>query len=198
LNLLEVFGTDEPVPGLTKENVGQPILCVKFFPESVVERAPETKLLWPPAFASLIGASLKLPSWTSSTCLFEYIPSVKSLFAQFLENVSQKRVLMKELRAILGTPTEYDPVQCRKISFVFDTAGIPVIAHISIPMPYPKEKPVIILASIMHHISGRPINKTYNDYPYSPRWNGKELAKRIKQFLIATIPQFKDRCVQEE
>jgi len=63
-----------------------------------------------------------------------------------------------------------------------------LIIHITIvqlPFTFPKGCPQLTLQSFQHTGStGRPLQKVFSEYPYSPRWDAAELVKRIKYVTL--------------
>ena len=51
---------------------------------------------------------------------------------------------------------------------------------VEIPSFFPKTQPVLTFQSIYHENKGKPYYEMFQDYPYSPRWSGLEMAERTK------------------
>lgn len=52
---------------------------------------------------------------------------------------------------------------------------------VDLPAHFPKEQPYIVFQSVYHEYKGQPYKETHqDDYPYSPRWSGLEMADRIR------------------
>lgn len=53
--------------------------------------------------------------------------------------------------------------------------------HVGLGRRFPDEQPIVTLQSIYHEdVRGDAVKRQYNTYPYSPRWDGMEMAKRLR------------------
>ena len=58
---------------------------------------------------------------------------------------------------------------------------------VEIPSFFPKTQPVLTFQSIYHENKGKPYYEMFQDYPYSPRWSGLEMAERTKYVLLTRL-----------
>jgi len=152
----------------------------------------ESKSIW-----ENLLLSVKLPIWTSDMYTVTYLHAVQELVSSYYGDLSQRKKLIEAFQLLFGTPLEYDGYNFQKIAFVFDTANFTFIVHISIPMDFPSKQPSVTLSSTSQIKNNKPIQLIYNSYPYSPRWNTDELVKRIRDFILEALTEFKKYCNDE-
>jgi BRCA1-A complex subunit BRE len=188
-NIATLLGAKEP----SKDGVVT--LFVSFDAAEHPFKTPEITLDISNVWAELLTGMAKLPAWSSNTCLLDYIPSIKDVLKEHFENIKTRKQVIKEFTAGFGGVLEYDSVAYRKLSLMVDFNMYPVIVIVQLPSSYPRECPQLIMQSFQHTGStGRPLQKVFNDYPYSPRWDAAELVKRLKAFIIENLPAFKKAC----
>ena len=52
---------------------------------------------------------------------------------------------------------------------------------VDLPLYFPRDQPTLTFQSVYHFTSsGQLYSQVQTSYPYSPRWNGNEMAKRAK------------------
>lgn len=119
----------------------------------------------------------------------DYVPDV----LQFLRNTVDQIVTGFERRkqffdAMLQlherSVLEYDTDTFIKISFLFERQNFHFIVHIKVPQFFPQDKPLLLFQSVYHCSNGKVITSNCREYPYSPRWSGKELAERTTNFIL--------------
>jgi hypothetical protein len=170
-------------------------LSITFYPD--INRIPTARLLV--GSGSLWeGLQMKIPSWTTDTCTMTYIPDVKALLKPHFDSWFLRKKLVKALVDVFGRPLEFDAYSFQKVAFVFDDQTLPMLLFFSVPSTFPTKQPVVTLQSTLGLSKlDRPLQKVYDAYPYSPRWTMDELSRRIKDWLIDAIPEFK-KWVNEE
>uniref|UniRef100_A0A7N0SVG9 BRISC and BRCA1-A complex member 2 n=1 Tax=Kalanchoe fedtschenkoi TaxID=63787 RepID=A0A7N0SVG9_KALFE len=147
--------------------------------------------------ALLFVEDIKLPPWPSGMFMAEYLPDLEdSLGKQVGESISPidvRRRFIEALAVVFGRPLEADSVFCRKSAFLATSGVFTFLVHISLPMQFPRQQPIIMLQSTQHFNSqGSPIKSTpLPDYPWSPRWEASQMAERIFEYLEEECLNFK-------
>ncbi|CAN7937851.1 unnamed protein product [Ixodes hexagonus] len=129
--------------------------------------------------------SLKIPAFSKDGCLMDYVPLVKQLLENKVEQVSTSFAKRKEyISAFLSlfgrSLIEFDSEGFASISFLFEHDDFFFILNISIPRSFPHDKPSLTFQSVYHASGGWPYSITCTDYPYSPRWDPNEMADRAR------------------
>ncbi|XP_027095076.1 uncharacterized protein [Coffea arabica] len=168
---------------------------------STTPSAPRLKLVSSPELKSWFSVEeSRLPAWLDGMCMAEYLPTLEEMLEnQIREAVALVEVRRKFITALaphFGRPIEADPVFCRKVSFLASSGTFAFLVHISIPLQFPKQQPVLVLQSSQHFNSHNvPIKSPImNDYPWSPRWETSVMAERIFDFLVEECLNFKRYC----
>ncbi|CAK9178414.1 unnamed protein product [Ilex paraguariensis] len=163
--------------------------------------APRLKLVSSPDLKALFSIEdFRLPPWLDGMCMAEYLPSLEEMLeSQIRDAVSSIEVRRKFIMALpphFGRPVEADPVFCRKATFLAASGVFIFLVHFSLPLQFPKQRPVLMLQSSQHFSShGAPIKSSLlNEYPWSPRWEASEMAERIFNFLVEECLSFKKYC----
>lgn len=146
------------------------------------------------------AANLRIPGFPSGTCLSEYVPDVTQLLKTKVDQIVQCFEKRKEyISAFLSlygrSVLEYDSETFTKISFLFEWNDFFFIIFIDLPSFFPKTQPVLTFQSIYHENKGKPYYEMFQDYPYSPRWSGLEMAERTKSFILDQIRLFQKGSV---
>ncbi|XP_062934540.1 BRISC and BRCA1-A complex member 2 isoform X1 [Cynocephalus volans] len=64
---------------------------------------------------------------------------------------------------------------------------------IDLPLFFPRDQPTLTFQSVYHFTnSGQLYSQAQKNYPYSPRWDGNEMAKRAKAYFKTFVPQFQE------
>jgi len=104
---------------------------------------------------------------------------------------------VQALLSTFGAILEYDGYLYQKISFLFDQNNFSFIAHFSIPSEFPAKQPVATLQAIKELKNGKPFSISYDSWPYSPRWNSEEMAKRIRAWILENTAAFQKACLED-
>ncbi|KAL6043975.1 hypothetical protein STEG23_008347, partial [Scotinomys teguina] len=60
-----------------------------------------------------------------------------------------------------------------------------------LPLFFPRDQPTLTFQSVYHFTnSGQLYSQAQKNYPYSPRWDGNEMAKRAKITTAAALQKF--------
>ncbi|EFJ16360.1 hypothetical protein SELMODRAFT_445185 [Selaginella moellendorffii] len=142
---------------------------------------------------------VRLPAWTDSMCLAEYIPKLLELLqSQIVDacaSLTLRRNFIEALVPVFGRPLEAETDFGRKVSMIASAGVFTFLIHISLPLQFPKVQPTLLLQSSQHFDSqGRPISRAYEDYPWSPRWDPSEMVSRICDFITEENASFKQYC----
>ena len=126
-----------------------------------------------------------------------------------MDSLVQSYVCRKEYFAALlnvmgQAVTEYDTEGFKRIAFLVEHHGFCFIAtcksvfvlkgddivlvHSTVELSdsYPQEVPPLCLSSVYYKFSGRPLKCSSKDYPYSPRWDADERARRLRWRLFSS------------
>lgn len=58
---------------------------------------------------------------------------------------------------------------------------VPLRPAVDLPLYFPRDQPTLTFQSVYHFTSsGQLYSQVQTSYPYSPRWDGNEMAKRAK------------------
>ncbi|KAJ7402322.1 BRCA1-A complex subunit BRE [Pitangus sulphuratus] len=65
--------------------------------------------------------------------------------------------------------------------------------RVDLPLYFPRDQPTLTFQSVYHFTnSGQLYSQAQKNYPYSPRWDGNEMAKRAKAYFKTFVPQFQE------
>uniref|UniRef100_A0AAR2JG10 BRISC and BRCA1-A complex member 2 n=1 Tax=Pygocentrus nattereri TaxID=42514 RepID=A0AAR2JG10_PYGNA len=88
---------------------------------------------------------------------------------------------------------EYDAVGFTKLTLLLMWKDFCFLVHVDLPLYFPRDQPTLTFQSIYHFTSsGQLYSQVQKSYPYSPRWDGNEMAKRAKAYFKSFIPQFQE------
>ncbi|ESO83491.1 hypothetical protein LOTGIDRAFT_236527 [Lottia gigantea] len=160
------------------------------------------QLFLSPAVESALGGSLhlRIPSFSSGETLFDYVPSVYTLLKNKIKHVvdsfEKREEYVSAFIAHYGRSVlEYDKASFSTMAFLFEWNDFYFIFRIELPSYFPKEQPVFYFQSIYHETKGKPYMEMFQDYPYSPRWSGNEMAERARLFILDKIGAFQKASV---
>ncbi|KAL4238039.1 hypothetical protein ACF0H5_002750 [Mactra antiquata] len=147
------------------------------------------------------SSNLRIPGFPTGSCLSEYVPDVTRLLKNKVDQICQGYEKRKEFVAAFlsmfgRSVLEYDAESFKKVSFLFEWNDFFFVIHIDLPALFPKDQPSLTFQSVYHEYKGQPYIETHQDnYPYSPRWSGLEMAERIKGFILENIGAFQKQSV---
>ncbi|XP_052769437.1 BRISC and BRCA1-A complex member 2-like [Mya arenaria] len=146
------------------------------------------------------GNNLRIPVFPEQSCLSDYVQDVTLLLQNKVDTIvncfEKRRDYINAFLEQFGRSVlEFDSVSFTKVGFLFEWHDFFFMVNIELPAMFPKEKPSLTLQSIYHEQKGRPYSEPYPDYPYSPRWNGAEMADRIRQYILEHIGTFQKKSV---
>ncbi|XP_071963258.1 BRISC and BRCA1-A complex member 2-like [Antedon mediterranea] len=189
---------------IIKENPGEDtaILLVSYQNKEATKIFPQLYLS--PRIEDALGgsSSLRIPSFPAGSCLLDYIPHVCELLQNMVDQISKGYQRRKEyIAAFLShfgkAVLEYDMITFHRISFLFEHFDFFCTVHIHLPTYFPKDQPIFNFQSIYHFDAyNKPYTSIVNNYPYSPRWTGNEMAQRAEMFLTGHIQEFKTASVR--
>lgn len=190
-------------PVLCKENPDEDsaVLLVTFQSPEGTKITPQ--LFLSPRVEEAVGgsSSLRIPAFPSGGCLMDYVPNVCQLLKNKVEQVVNGFEKRKEYFAAFlshygSSLLEYDTVTLTRLSFLLEWKDFYFILHIEIPRYFPLENPIFIFQSIYHAMNGRPYTVKCQDYPYSPRWSGDEMAQRARVYICDYIGIFQRNSIR--
>lgn len=192
-------------PFLTKDNPGDDsaVLLVTFQTPDGSRITPQLYLS--PRVEQALGgnAALRIPSFSSAGCLMDYVPLVRQLLSNKIEQIvvgfeKRKEYVAAFLSHYGRSIVEYEAESFSKLSLMFEWNDFYFLLHINIPLYFPQDKPSFMFQSIYHANLGRPYSVICNDYPYSPRWSGNEMAERAQSFLLDYVPKFQRSSIENK
>ncbi|XP_077197689.1 BRISC and BRCA1-A complex member 2 isoform X3 [Paroedura picta] len=88
---------------------------------------------------------------------------------------------------------EYDAEGFTKLTLLLMWKDFCFLVHIDLPLYFPRDQPTLTFQSVYHFTSsGELYAQAQKNYPYSPRWDGNEMAKRAKTYFRTFVPQFQE------
>lgn len=148
--------------------------------------------LKPDSTASLnqkLLAALRLPPWNLSTSIRSYHQQVQASLDDWvtgtLKAVAARREYIAGFLAVFGCSLiEYDATNFMFIAFLLRYEQQYVYVVIRLAASHPTERPQIWLYATQYDTyDQRPVQHVYDNYPYSPRWSGIEMAQRARYVL---------------
>ncbi|KAL8088527.1 uncharacterized protein LOC141697381 [Apium graveolens] len=162
---------------------------------------PRLKLVSTPDLRALLAVEdVRLPPWSDGTCLAEYLLTLEELLASQIRDavssIEVRRQFIVALAPLFGRPLEADPVFCRKASFLAVSGIFTFVIHFTLALQFPKQPPLLVLQSSQHFDPrGAAIKSpSLTEYPWSPRWDGSEMAERIFDFVADECLNFRKVC----
>ncbi|KAJ7991027.1 hypothetical protein DPEC_G00292980 [Dallia pectoralis] len=149
---------------------------------------------------SALGGSsaLHIPAFPSGGCLIDYVPQVCQLLTNKVQYVIQgyhkRREYIAAFLSHFGMGVvEYDAEGFTKLTLLLMWKDFCFLVHVDLPLYFPRDQPTLTFQSVYHFTnSGQLYSQVQKSYPYSPRWDGNEMAKRAKAYFKSFIPQFQE------
>lgn len=139
-----------------------------------------------------------LPGWPEGQSVMEYVIALQDRLATFKAQQQRSKLLraayFEALVQLFGSPLEYS-ADNTKVSFHFvHNNNFVAIVTFQASLDFPERMPDLHVMSLTGSRHGKCVRKTYDQYPYSPRWAAAELASRHQVFLLETMPSFRELC----
>ncbi|XP_054101088.1 BRISC and BRCA1-A complex member 2 isoform X2 [Callithrix jacchus] len=162
------------------------LLSVSFEDTEATQVYP--KLYLSPRIEHALGGSsaLHIPAFPGGGCLIDYVPQVCHLLTNKVQYVIQgyhkRREYIAAFLSHFGTGVvEYDAEGFTKLTLLLMWKDFCFLVHIDLPLFFPRDQPTLTFQSVYHFTnSGQLYSQAQKNYPYSPRWDGNEMAKRAK------------------
>ncbi|ELK14085.1 BRCA1-A complex subunit BRE [Pteropus alecto] len=183
-------------PGARRERVGgdTPPSEIYFLSGDVPRKRPTVHPAWASCcfsssfvWRALGGSSaLHIPAFPGGGCLIDYVPQVCHLLTNKVQYVIQgyhkRREYIAAFLSHFGTGVvEYDAEGFTKLTLLLMWKDFCFLVHIDLPLFFPRDQPTLTFQSVYHFTnSGQLYSQAQKNYPYSPRWDGNEMAKRAK------------------
>uniref|UniRef100_UPI00358F85DE BRISC and BRCA1-A complex member 2-like n=1 Tax=Myxine glutinosa TaxID=7769 RepID=UPI00358F85DE len=141
-------------------------------------------------------SSAHAPPFPGGGCLLDYVPQVCEFLSSKIQYVVQSYHKRREyIAAFLShfgrAIVEYDAEGFTKLSLLLENDCLYCLIHIDLPICFPRDQPVITFQSCCHFTAARfLLQQLHKSYPYSPRWDGNEMAVRARSFFKEAIPSF--------
>ncbi|RXN16357.1 BRCA1-A complex subunit BRE [Labeo rohita] len=176
------------------------LLSVSFEDAEAAQVFP--KLYLSPSIEHALGGSsaLHIPAFPSGGCLIDYVPQVCQLLTNKVQYVIQgyhkRREYIAAFLSHFGMGVvEYDAVGFTKLTLLLMWKDFCFLVHVDLPLYFPRDQPTLTFQSIYHFTSsGQLYSQVQKSYPYSPRWDGNEMAKRAK-YLRTAFPSSKSHAL---
>ncbi|KAJ7411214.1 BRCA1-A complex subunit BRE [Willisornis vidua] len=160
------------------------LLSVSFEDAEATQVFP--KLYLSPRIEHALGGSsaLHIPAFPGGGCLIDYVPQVCQLLTNKVQYVIQgyhkRREYIAAFLSHFGTGVvEYDAEGFTKLTLLLMWKDFCFLVHIDLPLYFPRDQPTLTFQSVYHFTnSGQLYSQAQKNYPYSPRWDGNEMAKR--------------------
>ncbi|XP_056282295.1 BRISC and BRCA1-A complex member 2 isoform X2 [Pseudoliparis swirei] len=174
------------------------LLSVSFEDAEATQVFP--KLYLSPGIEHALGGSsaLHIPAFPSGGCLIDYVPQVCQLLNNKVQYVIQgyhkRREYIAAFLSHFGMGVvEYDAEGFTKLTLLLMWKDFCFLVHVDLPLYFPRDQPTLTFQSVYHFTSsGQLYSQVQKSYPYSPRWDGNEMAKRAKAYFKSFIPQFQE------
>lgn len=174
------------------------LLSVSFEDAEATQVFP--KLYLSPSIEHALGGSsaLHIPAFPGGGCLIDYVPQVCQLLTNKVQYVIQgyhkRREYIAAFLSHFGTGVvEYDAEGFTKLTLLLMWKDFCFLVHVDLPLYFPRDQPTLTFQSVYHFTSsGQIYSQIQKSYPYSPRWDGNEMAKRAKAYFKSFIPQFQE------
>ncbi|KAM6180259.1 BRISC and BRCA1-A complex member 2 isoform 2-T2 [Erethizon dorsatum] len=174
------------------------LLSVSFEDTEATQVYP--KLYLSPRIEHALGGSsaLHIPAFPGGGCLIDYVPQVCHLLTNKVQYVIQgyhkRREYIAAFLSHFGTGVvEYDAEGFTKLTLLLMWKDFCFLVHIDLPLFFPRDQPTLTFQSVYHFTnSGQLYSQAQKNYPYSPRWDGNEMAKRAKAYFKTFVPQFQE------
>uniref|UniRef100_A0A671KBX4 BRISC and BRCA1-A complex member 2 n=1 Tax=Sinocyclocheilus anshuiensis TaxID=1608454 RepID=A0A671KBX4_9TELE len=168
------------------------LLSVSFEDAEATQVFP--KLYLSPSIEHALGGSsaLHIPAFPSGGCLIDYVPQVCQLLTNKVQYVIQgyhkRREYIAAFLSHFGMGVvEYDAVGFTKLTLLLMWKDFCFLVHVDLPLYFPRDQPTLTFQSIYHFTSsGQLYSQVQKSYPYSPRWDGNEMAKRANVYISNT------------
>uniref|UniRef100_A0AAZ3QFV3 BRISC and BRCA1-A complex member 2 n=1 Tax=Oncorhynchus tshawytscha TaxID=74940 RepID=A0AAZ3QFV3_ONCTS len=162
------------------------LLSVSFEDAEATQVFP--KLYLSPSIEHALGGSsaLHIPAFPSGGCLIDYVPQVCQLLTNKVQYVIQgyhkRREYIAAFLSHFGMGVvEYDAEGFTKLTLLLMWKDFCFLVHVDLPLYFPRDQPTLTFQSVYHFTnSGQLYSQVQKSYPYSPRWDGNEMAKRAK------------------
>ncbi|KAM9707392.1 BRISC and BRCA1-A complex member 2 [Menidia menidia] len=174
------------------------LLSVSFEDAEATQVFP--KLYLSPSIEHALGGSsaLHIPAFPGGGCLIDYVPQVCQLLTNKVQYVIQgyhkRREYIAAFLSHFGMGVvEYDAEGFTKLTLLLMWKDFCFLVHVDLPLYFPRDQPTLTFQSVYHFTSsGQLYSQVQTSYPYSPRWDGNEMAKRAKAHFKNFIPQFQE------
>lgn len=174
------------------------LLSVSFEDAEATQVLP--KLYLSPSIEHALGgpSALNIPAFPSGGCLIDYVPQVCQLLTNKVQYIIQSYQKRREYVAAflshfgMGV-VEYDAEGFTNLTLILMWKEFCFLVHVDLPLYFPRDQPSMTFQSVYHfNSSGQLYSQVQKSYPYSPRWDGNEMAKRAKTYFKSYIPQFQE------
>ncbi|KAJ8346125.1 hypothetical protein SKAU_G00303180 [Synaphobranchus kaupii] len=174
------------------------LLSVSFEDAEATQVFP--KLYLSPSIEHALGgaSALHIPAFPSGGCLIDYVPQVCLLLTNKVQYVIQgyhkRREYIAAFLSHFGMGVvEYDAEGFTKLTLLLMWNDFCFLVHVDLPLYFPRDQPTLTFQSVYHFTSsGQLYSQVQRSYPYSPRWDGNEMAKRAKAYFRSFVPQFQE------
>lgn len=187
---LTKFELDLSVLSLTENKKVEALLYISFGGTSYNRVIPE---LYLPGYLTKLfdgSESLHIPPFIEVQHIADYIEKVKECIIEKAQAVSISTGKRKQFIATLlaiqpGTVLEYDVINYRKATLLLELNDIHFLLNFDLPLNFPIKQFTMTMHSV-HHMTdqGKPVIKVVKEFPYSPRWEPKQMIMKAVSYII--------------
>ena len=177
------------------------LLLVTFYPPEGSRITPQLYLS--PRVEKALGgsSSFHLPPFPAGSCLMDYVPVVvgqlhDKVTAMAVTYEKKKEYLASFIHRMGKALLEYDASSFSQASFLLECRDFYFVLHLSLPMHFPRERPIFVLQSVYHSSFGKPYKSRLEEYPYSPRWEPSEMVERSCAYITNFVETFQRTSIQ--
>lgn len=147
--------------------------------------------LFPPS------SSLRLPSWSSQTSLFDFVPLAQQLISSQMKNPQISKLFFESMKEKFGgVCVQYDNISYSTMSFSF-FGNFPVVVVVELDESFPSTVPDIYFQAFINTREFPIARKLKRDKtPWSPKWTPSEMANNLFPYLFSLLPEFHLGCIK--
>lgn len=146
-------------------------------------------------------AALRLPSYGASDYLKSYIENINTFLASKINGIRDRYIKRKEVVACLiaefhGSVIEYNVEKFNEITLLLSHNNFFFVLFVILDERFPDHPPTLIIQSVYHTLPKGPYRQTHREFLYSPRWEANKIVISIREYLAASIMDFKRESIR--
>eukprot|EP01117_Protostelium_nocturnum_P004412 TRINITY_DN1592_c0_g1_i1.p1 TRINITY_DN1592_c0_g1~~TRINITY_DN1592_c0_g1_i1.p1 ORF type:complete len:374 (+),score=129.97 TRINITY_DN1592_c0_g1_i1:66-1124(+) len=150
---------------------------------------PTSIKISPPATFSVPEDVMEVPEWTDKMDVTKLVSTTKELLSANLSNFEIRYRFIQSMIKAFGPPLEFDDYEHKKITMLLKKDGRASVVSFTLREDFPANQPKITFYNIASTKKNSELGEITvgGDYPWSPRWNTDEMAKRIKDWISSSF-----------